>query len=130
MARLIVKPAGEKPEQVIELKPGINRFGRGPQNHQVFSCSEISDAHCEVLLEDEFIFVRDLDSSNGTFIDGDPIKESALYSGQILRIGLLEMVLDAPPVRVAIPELPKPELLRAPAPVLFSDGHPSCLNHS
>jgi hypothetical protein len=130
MARLIIRPAGEQPEQVIELKPGVNRFGRGSQNHHVFSCSEISDAHCEVLLDNEFVFVRDLESSNGTFIDGDSIKESALYPGQILRIGLLEMVLDAQPVRVAIPELPKPELMTAPIPVPLPDGHPACLNHS
>ena len=130
MARLIIKPTGDLPEQVIKLKPGVNRFGRGPQNHHAFSCSEISDTHCEILVAEDSVFVRDLDSSNGTFIDGDPIQESALYSGQVLRIGLLEMVLDAPPVHIAIPELPKPELLKAPAPVLLPDGHPSCLNHS
>lgn len=130
MARLIVKATGEHPEQVIELKPGVNRFGRGPQNHRVFPCSEISDSHCEILLEGEFVFVRDLDSSNGTFIDGDMVKESAIYPGQVLRIGLVEMVLDAREIRVAIPELPKPSLMTAPAPTIMLDGHPACLNHA
>lgn len=130
MARLIIKSAGEQPEQVVELKPGINRFGRGPQNHHIFPCSEISDIHCEILVDNEFIFVRDLNSSNGTYVDGDMVKESALYNGQKLRIGLVDMIVDAPVVRVAIPELPKPELLKAPEPAVFADGHPACLNHT
>jgi hypothetical protein len=91
---------------------------------------EISDVHCEVLVENDFVFVRDLDSSNGTFIDGDPVRESALYAGQSLRIGLLEMVLDAPPIHVALPELPKPESLLPPEAVALADGYPACLAHA
>jgi pSer/pThr/pTyr-binding forkhead associated (FHA) protein len=131
MTRLIVKPLGGQPAEAIALKPGINRFGRGVQNHHVIDHSEVSESHCEILVEGEFVFVRDLESSNGTFIDGDLVKESALYSGQTLRIGLLEMVLEMPEVRVAIPELPKPELLtKAKTSVMLADGHLSCLNHS
>ena len=130
MAKLIIKSSMAKPAAVIELKPGINRFGRSPENHHVFNDAEISDLHCEILLENGFVFVRDLDSTNGTFVDGDPVRETALYSGQVLRLGAMEMVLDAPPIKVAIPEMPLPEQATAPVPAPLPDGHPACLNHT
>jgi hypothetical protein len=131
MAKLIVKSVQGQPDEVIELKPGVTRFGRGASNDLVFSDPEVSDFHCEILLDNEFVFVKDLNSTNGTFIDGEAVRESALYSGQVLRIGPVEMSLDAPAIRLALPELPKPEnpdVAAAPAQLL--DGYPACLNHA
>jgi hypothetical protein len=130
MAKLILKSTGELQERVLELKPGVNRFGRSSNNDHVLPFPEISETHCEVLVENDFVFVRDLESSNGTFIDGDLIQESALYAGQALQIGLLEMVLDAPQIHLAVPELPKPESIEVPKAVPLADGYPSCLEHS
>lgn len=130
MARLIVKPTEDRQARVIELKPGVNRFGRSSANDHQFPYPEVSEMHCEVLVENDFVFVRDLESSNGTFIDGDLIRDSALYSGQALQIGLVEMILDAPPVTVALPEMPKPEPVSAPVAVPLADGYPSCLGHA
>ncbi len=131
MAKLIIGSTGGQPAEVLELKPGVNRFGRSAENDHVLADPEISDLHCEVLVDNDFIFVRDLDSTNGTFIDGDAIRESALYSGQRLRLGSIEMILDAPPIRLALPELPKPERTDIPsAPTPLADGYPSCLGHA
>jgi hypothetical protein len=130
MAKLIIKSDVGKAAQVIDLKPGVNRFGRSPENDHALIDSGISDFHCEILVDNEFVFVRDLDSTNGTFIDGDPIKESALYCGQTLRIGPVGMVLDAPPIHLAVPELPKPEPERPEPPPPLEDGYPACLNHA
>jgi FHA domain len=130
MAKLIIKPVGDLKERVLELKPGVNRFGRSSQNDHMFPFPEISEVHCEVLVDNDFVFVRDLESSNGTFIDGDLIQESALYAGQALQIGLLEMVLDAPQIRVSLPELPKPESIEVPKAVPLEDGYPACLAHA
>ena len=81
-------------------------------------------------MDNDFVFVRDLDSTNGTFIDGDSIRESALYGGQMLRLGRVELLLDAPAIRLALPELPKPEQVTVPKPVPLADGYPSCLRHT
>jgi FHA domain len=128
MAKLLIK-SGEKQVQEIKLKPGVNRFGRNPGNDHRVVDPGVSEIHCEVLVEGDFVFVRDLGSTNGTFVDKNPVTESALYAGQTLQIGPVEMILDAPEVRLAIPELPKPQ---APAPVIsdkLSDGYAACLNH-
>src|SRR5262249_28331529 len=44
------------------------------------------------------VLVRDLNSTNGTFINGEKITESVLKPGQVLRLGQIEMRLetDAP----------------------------------
>lgn len=131
MAKLIIQPTGELPERVIELRSGVNRFGRSSDNDHILPFPEISERHCEVLVDGEFVFVRDLDSSNGTYIDGDPVRESALYNGQRLQIGAFQMVLEAPVIKILIPELPKPEIPeeKRVASVTLADGYPSCLNH-
>jgi hypothetical protein len=131
MAKLIIKSNSTgQPVQVIELRPGVNRFGRSPENDHLLVDPDISDRHCDVLVDNEFVFVRDLESTNGTFIDGDQVHESALYSGQTLRIGPVEMILDAPPIRIALPEMPKPQqAAKSAAPTPLADGYPSCLKH-
>ena len=40
------------------------------------------------------IVVRDLNSTNGTYINGEKVTESALKPGQILRLGQIEMRLE------------------------------------
>ena len=129
MAKLIIKSQTLAPQE-IELKAGINRFGRSEGNDHLLNHPEVSERHCEILVENSFVMVRDLGSTNGTFIDQQQIKEAALYSGQTLQIGPVEMVLDAPPVVVAIPELPALSRPVAPTPGMLSDGYASCLNHA
>lgn len=131
MAKLIIKPIGDRPGRTIELKQGVTRLGRSSNNDLMLPFPEISESHCELLVENEFVFVRDLESSNGTYIDGDVIRESVIYSGQTLQIGQVEIVLDTPQVRVALPELPKPEAVNVvPTATVLADGYPACLGHA
>ena len=130
MARLIVHSKEQPTGQVIELKPGVTRFGRNAGNDFSLNDPAVSDRHCEVLVDHDLVFVRDLGSTNGTFINRQPVQEAMLYAGQVLQIGPLEMMLDAAEVRVALPEMPAAP---APQPVLstkLKDGYASCLNHA
>jgi hypothetical protein len=129
MAKLIIKPTAGFAAREVELKAGVNRLGRSLQNDISFPFPEISELHCEILVEEDTVFVRDLQSSNGTLLDGEPIRESAIYPGQTLQIGNLEMVLDAQIIRLSLPTLPKPESVEVPKPVLLPDGYPCCLRH-
>ena len=73
-------------------------IGRVEDN--VFQIAEpsVSSHHCEVLLRGKEVVVRDLNSTNGTYISGERITESVLKPGQILRLGQVEIRLetDAP----------------------------------
>jgi FHA domain len=129
MAQMIVRSM-DKGSQVIELKPGSNRFGRSAANDHPFDDPAISEAHCEVIVDEDYIYVRDLGSTNGTFIDRRPVTEAVLYVGQTLQIGPLEMMLEAPEARLSVPELAKPENPFEFSSEQLEDGYAACLNHS
>ena len=54
----------------------------------------VSTRHCVVTLTEDEVRVRDLESTNGTFIDGNAITEARLREGQALRIGQAMFVLE------------------------------------
>jgi cobalamin biosynthesis Mg chelatase CobN len=47
-----------------------------------------------VLLRGSDVVIKDLNSTNGTFINGEQITESVLKPGQTLRLGQIELKLD------------------------------------
>jgi len=73
----------------------------------------VSSHHCEVQLHGSEILIRDLNSTNGSFINGEKITEKVLKPGQTLRLGQVELKLEAEGAAAASPNSPAP----APAPV-------------
>ena len=103
MARLLIKTAGiENP--LIELKLGANRIGRSPETDFPITHPTISSLHCEVVLMEEGLVIRDLESTNGTFVDGRPVREAKLSSGQMVRLGDVELFVENTEFKVAIPK--------------------------
>jgi pSer/pThr/pTyr-binding forkhead associated (FHA) protein len=101
MERLVLSWLG-KPF-AFELMPGLNRLGRNPTNDFRVADASISSFHCEVSLNpDNSLSIRDLASTNGTFIDGVQVSEGKLRPGQTLRLGTVEFALEK--VTVAEPE--------------------------
>lgn len=78
----------------IELRPGLNRIGRNPTNDFRVPEASVSSFHCEISLEEKIITVRDVGSTNGTFVSGTRIRESILATGQILKLGSAEFRLE------------------------------------
>ena len=96
MAKLVIKWDG-MPAEVIELKRGVNRLGRSASNDFQIQHASVSRFHCEVEVKDDGLFVRDMDSSNGTYVNGQAVEQSQLSNGFILRIGDVPMeIQDAP----------------------------------
>ncbi len=126
MASLLLKTEGLG-GRVLELKLGVNRFGRGADNDFQIPHPTVSTQHCEVLLSGEKIIVRDCDSTNGTYLDDEPVREEVMRPGQILRLGEVELLVETTDVRIAIPtfEAPRP----APPPAVLADGSLRCLRH-
>jgi hypothetical protein len=84
--------------QEILLKPGLNRLGRIEDNDFQISDDSISSHHCQIELKDGVVTVWDLNSTNGTFIDGQPIQQAVLHPGQVLCLGTVPMVCQDDPV--------------------------------
>ena len=68
MARLVIKSDGFK-NQVIELRWALTDLGRSPENHFQINHQTISARHCEIMLAEDHLLVRDCGSTNGTFVN-------------------------------------------------------------
>src|SRR5207247_3983691 len=97
MAKLVVLSAGMT-GRTHELKVEKTTIGRVEDNTFQIAEPSVSSHHCEVLLRGSDVVVKDLNSTNGTYINGEKVSESVLKPGQLLRLGQIEMRLetDAP----------------------------------
>ncbi len=62
-------------------------LGRGTTNAVQLHDTEVSREHCEFRSRGDMFVLRDLGSSNGTFVNGKSVKEHELASGDQLQIG-------------------------------------------
>jgi hypothetical protein len=126
MARLFIRTAGME-DRAIELKLGVNRFGRSEEADFPIPHPTVSSIHCELLLGGTGVTLRDLESTNGTFVDGRQVREAELAAGQVLRLGDVELYVESTDVKVAIPRFLNTEVV-AP-PVVLQDGTLVCPRH-
>jgi pSer/pThr/pTyr-binding forkhead associated (FHA) protein len=77
-----------------ELNVDKTTIGRVEDNTFPITEPSVSSHHCEILLRGADVVVKDLNSTNGTFINGEKVTESVLKPGQILRLGQIEMRLE------------------------------------
>ncbi len=99
MARLVVLSEGLKGTS-HELKVDRTTIGRVEDNTFQIPEASISSHHCEILRRGGDVVVKDLDSTNGTFINGEKVTETVLKPGQTLRLGQIELQLvegEGPP---------------------------------
>jgi predicted component of type VI protein secretion system len=93
MAKLVLLSAGMT-GRTHELKVDKTTIGRVEDNTFQIAEPSVSSHHCEVLLRGSDVVVRDLNSTNGTFINGEKISETVIKPGQVLRLGQIEMRLE------------------------------------
>lgn len=82
-------------------------IGRGSDADITISDSGTSRKHVEVLWDGEHAMVRDLGSTNGSKLDGRPVKQSALANGQVITIGRTDIVFRLVPDAVPAPRPPR-----------------------
>src|SRR6185436_5443876 len=93
MAKLVVQNAGMTGRS-YELNTDKTTIGRVEDNSFQVAEASISSHHCEVLLRGTDVVIKYLNSTNGTFINGEKISESVLKPGQTLRLGQVEFRLE------------------------------------
>ena len=62
-------------------------IGRLPHNDIVLTEKVVSSEHARLAIEEGRLFVEDLGSTNGTFVDGRQVAEAPLSPGSRLRVG-------------------------------------------
>src|SRR5215469_16726338 len=109
MAKLVVltqSMAGRS----YDLATERTTVGRVEDNAIQIAEPSVSSRHCEILLRGEDVVIKDLGSTNGTFINGEKITEGVLKAGQTLRLGNIELKLDTP----GAPAAPAPASTSSP----------------
>ena len=93
------------------------RIGRRPHNDLVLDDLTVSGEHALIQIRPEGCLVRDLDSRNGTHVNGRPIAECLLAEGDSIDIGIYRLRLGAATEAadaLPAPAMPQLEYLSGP----------------
>ncbi|MCK5578197.1 MAG: FHA domain-containing protein [Planctomycetes bacterium] len=101
MSQVIIKRKDH--DDVIQLKRKVTSFGRTPQNDVILKGDRISRRHCEVRKTSEGYSLVDLESRNGTFVNGERVKEKKLELGDRIHVGDVLVIFEneLPPALVS-----------------------------
>lgn len=78
----------------IPLEMGSAVLGRGQDADIRLEDELVSRRHCALSFDGKFVTVKDLGSTNGTFVDGQPITECVLEPDNRLQIGKMVLKID------------------------------------
>src|SRR5262245_8736452 len=95
-------------------EPAELSIGRDPSNQLCLSAFTVSRWHCLIKRTAEVFTLHDLGSSNGTFVNGVPVKERRLADGDRIAIGESEFLLllhdDGPQPSLKLVEVDESDL--------------------
>jgi pSer/pThr/pTyr-binding forkhead associated (FHA) protein len=91
--------------QEIPLKSGSITIGRKPDADVRIPVNEVSRAHCQLALNGTKATLRDLGSSNGTFVNDRRVTEALLNAGDQITVGPVTFILqvDGKPADIVRP---------------------------
>ncbi len=116
MPKLIIH-SGAQPAREFPLKTGVNSVGRGDANDLQIRDPSVSTNHAEITVDGSVAVIKDLGSTNGTFINQAQVTHATLRVGQALRLGGVELVFeDDLPVALAPPAPASALAIEANAP--------------
>jgi len=88
--RLLLQPSGA----VVELTQPDILMGRHSQADVRLPLPDVSRRHCRFLFSQGVWQVIDLNSLNGVFLNGEPVRQASLRSGDLIRIGGFIFAVD------------------------------------
>ena len=93
MAFLLIQ-SGKDSGKKIELVQEGTTIGRSPDNAITLDDPSVSSRHCCILRDGNKYSLSDFDSTNGTYLNGEQIKDTRLAAKDIVKVGEIEMLLD------------------------------------
>jgi len=82
------------PEKTFRIMPGgIKTLGRATGADFIVDAALVSRVHCRLIgLSDGQLELRDLASTNGTFVNGERIEIRRLINGDRVQVGRVELL--------------------------------------
>ncbi|MEO5740439.1 MAG: FHA domain-containing protein [Vicinamibacterales bacterium] len=78
----------------FRLPPGsVKTIGRSPGAEFIVDAALVSRLHCQLTATADALEVKDLNSTNGTFVNGKRVKAAELRDGDKLSVGRLELIV-------------------------------------
>lgn len=89
--------------KLFSLPSSVTVVGRRHSCDLCIPLTSVSRRHCQLNHDDGILKIRDLDSRNGTYLNGKRIKEAVIQAGNSIKIGPLTFVLqiDGQPQTIA-----------------------------
>src|SRR5579872_7139599 len=94
LPRLIVTRGVDEGKQ-FELADGAHSVGRGASNRIGLDDTEVSRRHAEIRRTPDGYRLLDLSSANGTFVNGQSVRDVLLQPGDQIQIGQSLLVYSA-----------------------------------
>jgi transcriptional regulator with GAF, ATPase, and Fis domain len=88
----------------------VFKVGKAPDNDLVIADETVSRTHFEIVRDAKGYLVRDMKSTNGTFLDGAEIKEAYIRAGSVIGAGASELKFTPFEERIEILPSEKEEL--------------------
>ena len=95
-----------------DLVDETHTIGRSPESSIRLDDTSVSGRHAELVLVGENCYLKDVGSTNGTLVNGQPAKEVQLRAGDRIRFGKVEACYECEAVTGATP-LPESDVAEA-----------------
>jgi hypothetical protein len=98
--------------RVIPLNRDFIKIGRQLDNHIILEDPRVSRSHAQIKLVNDSFVIFDMNSTGGTFVNGDRTSQSVLYPGDVVSLAgvvfIFSMEMPARPGDMKIIELGSP----------------------
>jgi len=95
--RITEEPGGEDEGAVLELAEEVVTIGRSVENHVRINDTMASRVHCQIERDGETYKLVDLESQNGTRVNGRRVNVKVLDDGDRIEIGDVSIVFEIEP---------------------------------
>jgi hypothetical protein len=111
---IVTRP--DAPDMTVVLETEYTHVGRTANNEISLPYPSVSSRHCILIQSGPDVVLRDLNSSNGTYINDELINEAILRPGDSIQIGMVKMRFEP---GVKRPKLSAPSA----APIIKETGY-------
>src|SRR6266508_3929065 len=92
-SRFVVNTGRDEGKEMVLQNPRVT-IGTLPENSLVLTDTTVSRQHAIVEETAKGYLLRDLDSTNGTFLNGVRVREGYLAAGSVIRLGQTELTFS------------------------------------